>query len=318
MRGRIVNTATMRLALVMTAVMVFFLLQNYNPTTTTAVLSTFKNGISANNTIPASTIQVQSSGIKTPNTNPGVRKVNMNGRKSNTHDDKSMHLLKRKNDSPSDFHRAKSSRGDYIIQLMSDDGKDSVMDATITSLKVLLRQGTKFFADMVSGSDTSNNEKFGHMTQTYPQTNTKEPKKDVFNHHQHQTTAWKDNTTDESVLQSKQAILNANIAYNETAINSERKHSNNNSDTTKVPFHNPGFPQSQINVAPATTLKMCQVRMQVEGCKCERTIISRLPKCPGPNVTQQQLLNYINATLGESTCSDSATLRGANQSVRIG
>ncbi|KAK3863482.1 hypothetical protein Pcinc_016151 [Petrolisthes cinctipes] len=55
--------------------------------------------------------------------------------------------------------------------------------------------------------------------------------------------------------------------------------------------------------------------MQVEGCECERTIISWLPKCPGPDVTQQQLLTSIKTTLGESTCSDSATLRGANQSV---
>ncbi|KAK4320223.1 hypothetical protein Pmani_008914 [Petrolisthes manimaculis] len=296
---RVINTATLKLALVMTAAMVFFLLQNYNPYTTTAVISSINTASSANvithsNSTPTLPSQSLTKDVNIPVPSDGMKALNTKGSKINPHNDEYIYMPTRKNDSLSAFHRTTSSSDDnYRIQLMNDDGKDSLMDASISSLKIFLSKGKLFFADMISGSDKSNNEKLGNVIQTIPQATTKETKKnDFIKHPQYEINSWSKNIA-EMGSQSNQAKINTNNVLHKSASKYEHK----------------------PKVNPSTKLEMCQVQMQVEGCECERTIISWLPKCPGPDVTQQQLLTSIKTTLGESTCSDSATLRGTNQSV---
>lgn len=57
-----------------------------------------------------------------------------------------------------------------------------------------------------------------------------------------------------------------------------------------------------------------QVEVELRPCMCRRTVTALLPR-PCSGLSPRRLLHHIKATLGESTCGDLATLRGAGQKV---
>lgn len=65
---------------------------------------------------------------------------------------------------------------------------------------------------------------------------------------------------------------------------------------------------------PAGPLHECLVQVELSPCSCIRNITVRLPE-PCPTTAPEPLLQHIKDSLGESACSDIATLRGAGQKV---
>ncbi|XP_063845785.1 uncharacterized protein LOC135091770 [Scylla paramamosain] len=61
-------------------------------------------------------------------------------------------------------------------------------------------------------------------------------------------------------------------------------------------------------------LHECSVEVELSPCSCKRTITVRLPE-PCFSTSPGRLLQHIKDSLGESACSDIATLRGAGQKV---
>ncbi|XP_063845792.1 uncharacterized protein LOC135091775 [Scylla paramamosain] len=61
-------------------------------------------------------------------------------------------------------------------------------------------------------------------------------------------------------------------------------------------------------------LHECSVEVELSPCSCKRTITVHLPE-PCFSTSPGRLLQHIKDSLGESACSDIATLRGAGQKV---
>ncbi|XP_071523818.1 uncharacterized protein [Panulirus ornatus] len=69
------------------------------------------------------------------------------------------------------------------------------------------------------------------------------------------------------------------------------------------------FPLSSLNNST------CDVKINLNPCKCTRHLSPTLTFCPSHELKQSEIVAIINETLGESTCSEWATMRGDNQSV---
>lgn len=88
------------------------------------------------------------------------------------------------------------------------------------------------------------------------------------------------------------------------------------------PAVRPGPQPRATPSAPQARGRACRVAFPpLDLCECQREILAQGgTACPatkgGGETTPRDLLAALNRTLGSSTCSDAATLRGANQSVR--
>ncbi|XP_047481564.1 uncharacterized protein LOC125033991 isoform X2 [Penaeus chinensis] len=105
-----------------------------------------------------------------------------------------------------------------------------------------------------------------------------------------------------------------------------------NQDTGKETKHTEGtnpqpdtkantIPAAKPAVSPGPQARACRVAFPpLDFCECKREILAQGgAACPATEgegeTTPRDLLAALNRTLGSSTCSDAATLRGANQSV---
>ncbi|XP_045585469.2 uncharacterized protein [Procambarus clarkii] len=71
-----------------------------------------------------------------------------------------------------------------------------------------------------------------------------------------------------------------------------------------------------INISDKREFTACFLQLNVNYCTCSRTVTTRQAHtCPSKSVTVDELLQEIKSSLGESSCGDSATLRGGGQKV---
>ncbi|XP_069938680.1 uncharacterized protein [Cherax quadricarinatus] len=181
---------------------------------------------------------------------------------------------------------AEADANSYKIELIDDTGEDYQPSSEELSFKLILKgvdlihQAAKTYIDNIK-YNLQNKTKFPQTTLQYTQD--------------------QENTTEMNQInnQGKNSTYYANKVQE---INETHDHIL----STVLPHY---------DMQEKISLNACNILLNLAPCSCVRNVASTIPSCPSQEMGLSQIIARINGTVGESTCSDWATMRGSNQSV---
>lgn len=186
----------------------------------------------------------------------------------------------------------------YKIELKQDDGEDSLI-AAIALPFTLIKDGIKKTHNAVLEYSRS------HLL------NAKDPKiqrnttEDILKHIQLNEENLKPFNNNIGILDINN-VIQSNKEQDETTYGTQQF------STTKP---TQALPATSYTNLSENENKSCTINIKLAPCKCTRHLHPNLIPCPNKDMTQREIIEKINATLGESTCNDWATLRGNSQKV---